>query len=142
MLTETLSAIASGIQHSDRLADVVSALCLVAFYHYVNGQVVEGYRHCFTAVRLAITLGLHQLCADPHPAHAYAPIPPVQDIIELRDRISVFWQVYKVDRSWSVVNHLPTALPDDHSSSSLQIKTPWPQPADSFVGKLSDFYHF
>lgn len=134
MLGETLSAIAAGIQHSDRLVDVVSASCLVAFYHYVNGQVVEGYRHCFTAVRLAITLGLHQLCKDPHSTHAaYAPIPPVQNSSELRDRISVFWQVYEVDRSWSVVNHLPTALPDDHSSESLQIKTPWPQPAKSFV---------
>lgn len=134
MLTETHDAISAGIQQSDRLVDVVSASCLLAFYYYVNGQVVEGYRHSFTAVRLAITLGLHQLCTDAYnSSDMYAPIPPVQDIAELRDRIAVFWQVYFLDRAWSVANQLPTALPDVVSSELLKIRTPWPQKIQSLV---------
>ncbi|KAF7971461.1 hypothetical protein HWV62_21040 [Athelia sp. TMB] len=143
MLTETHDAISAGIQQSDRLVDVVSASCLLAFYYYVNGQVVEGYRHSFTAVRLAITLGLHQLCTDAYnSSDMYAPIPPVQDIAELRDRIAVFWQVYFLDRAWSVANQLPTALPDVVSSELLKIRTPWPQKIQSLPESSPTFWFF
>lgn len=132
MLTETIGAIATGIQHSDRLVDVVSASCLLAFYYYVNGQAVEGYQHCFAAVSLAITLGLHQLCTDPRKADidTFPLKPHAQDAAELRDRISTFWQVYNLDRAWSVANQLPIALPDVRS---LEIRTPWPKRAQPFV---------
>ncbi|KZP05271.1 hypothetical protein FIBSPDRAFT_1054185 [Athelia psychrophila] len=141
MLTETIGAIATGIQHSDRLVDVVSASCLLAFYYYVNGQAVEGYQHCFAAVSLAITLGLHQLCTDPRKADidTFPLKPHAQDAAELRDRISTFWQVYNLDRAWSVANQLPIALPDVRS---LEIRTPWPKRAQPFheISRLFSFY--
>lgn len=134
LLTETLSGISNGLRQSDRLVDITSASCLIALYHYAKGQIVEGYRHCFTAVRLAITLGLHQISTEEpfFKPDAFGVLPPACDTAELRDRISVFWQVLQMDRSWSVVNGLPTALPDDHTDK-LKITTPLPKPANQSV---------
>jgi hypothetical protein len=127
---ETLNAIAAGLEHSDRLIDVASALCLVAVYQFANCRISEGYRHSFTAARLVTNLGLHQIsgiaCSSQN-----SMIPPARDGKELRYRISVFWQVYNVDRSWSVANGLPTALPG--GLSSAKIETPLPRPTSPGV---------
>lgn len=138
VLADTLGAISTGIQHSDRLIDIVSASCLLAFYYYSNGQIIEGYQHCFEAASLAITLGLHQLSVDgPHRADVDSFPPtspvPVPDAAEFKDRISVFWQVYCLDRAWSVANRLPLALPNSDSSETLEIRTPWPRRPQPFV---------
>lgn len=138
LLADASSGIADGLQHSDRLVDIASALSLVAFYHYANGQVLEGYQHCFLAVKLAMTIGLHQI-SIPEPLlrrDSFALLPPAHDEIELRNRVSTFWQIFRLDRSWSVANGLPTALPDDHTLKTFAITTPWPQPARSSVSSL------
>ncbi|KAF8913395.1 hypothetical protein CPB85DRAFT_562742 [Mucidula mucida] len=46
---------------------------------------------------------------------------------ETRNRISAFWQVFIVDRCWTIANGLPLALPDGDSNHA-RIKTPWPMP--------------
>lgn len=125
---QTLNAINTGLEHADRLIDIASASCLVAVYQYANGRISEGYRHSFAAARLAIDLGLHQIPGIEGPSRDSA-IPHLGDSKDIADRINVFWQVYGVDRAWSVANELPTALPSDHPSGILKIETQLPPPS-------------
>ena len=119
------------LDNSDRLVDVVQASSLLAIYLCLKDHGMEGYRHVFTAARLAVGIGLHQtLTLDiiPDVGHASTPvisIPPPCDSIELRDRIFAFWQVFMVDRFWSVANGLPLALPE-RDNARCRILTPWP----------------
>jgi hypothetical protein len=138
-LVETLSSISAGLEHADRLIDIASALCLVAVYQYANSRIWEGYRHAFAAARLAINLGLHQISSTEPSSQdvLLTAIPPARDGKELRDRISVFWQVLIVDRSWSAANGLPAALPDDQTSETLKIETPLPRPTTPNVSSCS-----
>lgn len=131
---KSLEGIAVALDTADRLVDIVQASCLLAVYLYANCRVLEGYCHAFSAARLAVGLGLHQLRSR-DPAMLYQPeifkestaipITPPRDRLELKIRISAFWQVFMVDRCWSVANGLPLALPDG-DCPRLQIRTPWP----------------
>ncbi|TRM59828.1 hypothetical protein BD626DRAFT_461896 [Schizophyllum amplum] len=133
--SHTLREITVALDSSDRLVDVVQASCLLAVYLYANARALEGYCHSFSAARLAVGLGLHQLPAHEGPGllddtlgeHvAPIPIPPPRDTEEHRDRVAAFWQVFMVDRCWSVANGLPVALPDGESDQ-IRITTPWPR---------------
>lgn len=123
---EASTAIAAALEHSDRLTDIVSASCLVAVYHYVNGRVMEGYRHAFSAVQLAILLGLHQLSSTAV-AEEFSGIAASTAPELVRDRQAVFWQVFDVDRCWSVAHGLPSALVNDQTSAACVITTPRPR---------------
>ncbi|KAG7086441.1 hypothetical protein E1B28_002395 [Marasmius oreades] len=161
-LTRTLHEITVALDNSDRLSDVVQASCLLAVYLFSNSRILEGYCHSFSAARLAVGLGLHQLqhpksfssqgasyrsdnspstSSNPLPGlitglgpsgASPIPIPPPKNSFELRNRISAFWQVFMVDRCWSVANGLPVALPDGEHHRG-RIKTPWPEPPDEEV---------
>ncbi|KAG5643559.1 hypothetical protein DXG03_000653 [Asterophora parasitica] len=133
---------------SDRLADIVQASSLLAIYMYMNNRVMEGYRYTFSAIRLAVGLGFHQIqppsAISPAYSHHIHPIPisPPRDIIELSDRIFAFWQVFMIDRCWSAADELPLAFPDKDTAQCL-ILTPWPAPLEGdtwslFVGEFSE----
>ncbi|KAL1684803.1 hypothetical protein GGG16DRAFT_67619 [Schizophyllum commune] len=131
--SRALREITVALDHSDRLVDVVQASCLLAVYLYANARALEGYCHSFSAARLAVGLGLHQLPAygdagliDDAEQISPIQIPPPRDANEHRDRVAAFWQVFMVDRCWSVTNGLPVALPDGESDQ-IRIKTPWPK---------------
>ncbi|KAJ7577548.1 hypothetical protein C8J56DRAFT_1031517 [Mycena floridula] len=127
-LSRARHEITVALDKSDRLVDIVQASCLLAVYSYTKGRPLEGYCHSFTATRLAVGLGLHQINPTDsgkipdHPAPIQ--IPPPRDHMELRERIAAFWQVFMVDRCWSVASGLPVALPDVRCPQSI-IKTPW-----------------
>ncbi|KAJ7460848.1 hypothetical protein B0H11DRAFT_2057055 [Mycena galericulata] len=132
--TRALHEITVALDNSDRLVDVVQASCLLAVYLYINCRALEGYCHSFSAARLAVGLGLHQirppkLGDDPQLLYGEEitpiPIPPARDRAEVAGRISAFWQVFMVDRCWSVASGLPVALPDG-DCPQVWIKTPWP----------------
>lgn len=156
-LTRALREITVALDNQDRLVDVVQASSLLAIYLYANSRILEGYCHSFSAARLAVGLGLHQIQyadltqrssntgksspADSSPGlmtlnSANSPssivTSPPKNSAELRERISTFWQVFMVDRCWSVANGLPVALPDGEHHQG-RIKTPWPDAA--LVGK-------
>jgi hypothetical protein len=136
--TRTLHEITVALDNSDRLVDIVQASCLLSVYLYMNCRALEGYCHSFSAARLAVGLGLHQI----HPASYLSddapiqntpiPIPPPRDAAEVADRIAAFWQVFMVDRCWSVANGLPVALPDG-DCAQVRIKTPWPTLSMDYV---------
>ncbi|KAJ7611661.1 hypothetical protein FB45DRAFT_313702 [Roridomyces roridus] len=129
--TRALHEITVALDNSDRLVDVVQASCLLAVYLYINCRALEGYCQSFSAARLAVGLGLHQIRPGDDPQLAFGesstpvPIPPARDDAEVADRISAFWQVFMVDRCWSVASGLPVALPDG-DCPQVRIKTPWP----------------
>lgn len=129
-LTQAQREINLALDSSDRLPDIVQASSLLAIYFYIKDRVMEGYRHTFCAVRLALAIGLHHICADSAFIHGHHPalltqIPPPCDNTELDDRIFAFWQAFMVDRCWSVANGLPGALPSK-GNAQFDILTPWP----------------
>ncbi len=130
---KALNEITAALDTSDRLVDIIEASCLLAVYLYINCRFLEGYCHAFSAARLAVGLGLHQMSAQfggegvAHPQATPIPIAPPRTREETRNRISAFWQVFIVDRCWTIANGLPLALPDGDSNHA-RIKTPWPMP--------------
>ena len=144
-LQRALSGISSSLQDSDRLIQIVQASCLIAIYFFSRGRTLEGYYHSSTAARLAVSLGLHQIKSDdwynpqfdlgssaaiPQPAFltfkSSLQLPAPRDSTEYSERVAAFWQVFSVDRAWSVASGLPAALPDDDNSPRARVETTWP----------------
>ena len=123
-MKQTLHEIVQSLRNPEPLIDVIQASCLLAQYFYFNGRAIEGYRHSFAATRMSVGLGLHQIrppdlqseSVDDFMSHDWGTIS---------DRITVFWQIFVVDRLWSAANGLITALPDE-KSACRRITTPLP----------------
>lgn len=142
-LSKALHEINVALDKSDRLVDIVQASCLLAVYFYLNSRILEAYCHSFAAARLAVGLGLHQirpLNPTEPPLSTSIPIVPPMNEIEFRERVAVFWQVFVVDRLWSIASGLPVALTD--SSRLATIKTPWPKPPSTACVSLLFFSSF
>ncbi|KNZ72322.1 hypothetical protein J132_04012, partial [Termitomyces sp. J132] len=135
--TQTQHEINVALDTSDRLPDIVQASALLAIYLFMNNRVMEGYRHTFSAIKLAVGTGLHQIQPQSvltgiYPAHApLIPILPPRDAMELQDRILAFWQIFTIDRCWSAANNLPLAL-SDKDTPQCRILTPWPLEASKW----------
>lgn len=133
----------AALDTSDRLPDIVQASALLATYLYMNNRIIEGYRHISSAIKLAVGIGLHQIQPQSvltgiYPVHAPAPLIPVappQNPMELQDRILAFWQIFMIDRCWSVATGLPLALPDK-DVPQCRILTPWPLGLGKWVRDL------
>lgn len=146
-----LSGISTSLQHSDRLLHIVQASCLIAIYFFSRGRTLEGYYHSSTAARLAVSLGLHQIkpedwyqlqldvMAQPLPFISFKSclqLSAPRDSVEYAERVAAFWQVFTVDRAWSVASGLPAALPDDDSPRAQIETTPPTAISDSSVCQL------
>ncbi|KAL6308695.1 hypothetical protein BKA93DRAFT_725409 [Sparassis latifolia] len=138
-LERAVQGIRDALQLSDHILNVLQASCLLAVYFFCHGRVLEGYYHSSTAARLAMDVGLHQvhpidfmqiqISLTPHfvPSKGSSPLSPPQDNVEYAERVAAFWQIFAVDRAWSVATGLPPALPDDDHPQT-QIETAWPMP--------------
>ncbi|KZT74019.1 hypothetical protein DAEQUDRAFT_682747 [Daedalea quercina L-15889] len=138
-LKRALAGISEALHQQDRMVQVLQASSLIAVYFFCQGRVLEGYYHSSTSARLAIDVGLHQIRpttewsgiqsglggGSAFPTDATFPLPPVKDPIEHAERVAAFWQIFIVDRAWSVATGLPSALPDDDHPRT-QIATSWP----------------
>lgn len=152
-LKRALCGISDALQHNDRVINVLQASCLLALYFFGRGRILEGYYHSSIAARLAVSLGLHQMRSDnwfqlqftageyqysapPPNSYSAVQLQPPKDAIESEERVAAFWQVFVVDRAWSVATGLPAALPDDDHPQA-QIETVWPTPLSQFpVGRV------
>jgi hypothetical protein len=151
LLAQAVHDITVALDQSDRLVDIVQASSLLAVYLYANNRILEGYSRAYSAAKLAVNLGLHQITSDFHAHQTYKSgplgqmsatvLPPPRDLLELRDRISVFWQAFMVDRCWSVANGLPVALPHGNRIQ-FRINTPWPRPDTEQIFHVSICYVF
>ena len=52
-------------------------------------------------------------------------LPPPADSVEEGERVQAFWNVFIVDRYWSVWSQSPSALVQE-ALPSMQEDTPWP----------------
>ncbi|KAF8626298.1 hypothetical protein AX15_004968 [Amanita polypyramis BW_CC] len=134
-LARTLHQVAIALDRSDRLVDIVQASCLLAIYFYLNCQISEGYRQAFTAVRLATALGLHQIDITRLGLSAQLWGDPREEQ-QQGQKIHAFWQTYMVDRYWSTVYNLQTALPEFYTVCE-RITTPLPETAETLDSILT-----
>lgn len=58
-------------------------------------------------------------------------LAPAKDAVEQGERILTFWQVFALDRCWSVVLQKPVTVPDG-PEGSLSIVMPWPQSMEEY----------
>jgi len=163
-MARTTEAIAVALERSDRLVNVVQAQCLMAFYLYSSGRLLEGFMHSSAAARLAIGLDLHKIVsldpknpnstnaasqdperekqqasvANPATSSQLNILPPPVDMVELGERINAFWMAFNVDRAWAVATGMPIAFSDGEHVRT-QIETVWPRSmADYENGTVSD----
>jgi hypothetical protein len=110
LLERALRNLTQSLHNQEHLMDVVQASCLIAQYFFFNHRLMEGNRHLLAAKRMALDLGLYSV-SDPDISTLsdYAYDSVLQDTTE---KSAVFWQVFMVDRFWSVTNHCDVALPD------------------------------
>lgn len=123
-----------------KIIHVLQAEVLLANFFYYEGRFVEARQHTASAVSLALSCGLHQLrpSTAPQPprrddstlqlvpaAKLATQLPSPADLIEEGERISAFWQVYVLDKTWSHFSGMPSLLAPD-GSPSTRIDTPWP----------------
>lgn len=153
-LSKTLKGISIALERSDRLVNIVQASALLAFYFFAKARLLEGYYHSSSSARLAVALGLHQI-RTPYwqPVESltppistwngspgsFVPLEPPKHPAELGERILAFWQVFVIDRCWSVATGLPSSLPDD-DHPQLHICTVWPRPVMEY--EAVSFYSF
>lgn len=109
----------------------IQASILLALYFFVVDRPLEGQYHANSAATLALSAGLHKIFAnadqaDPSQSIALFVLPPAVDVVELGERIRVFWEVYFLDRCWSVALRVPCVIVDD-ATVRTRIDTPWPQ---------------
>ncbi|OSD04103.1 hypothetical protein PYCCODRAFT_1466534 [Trametes coccinea BRFM310] len=130
-LSRTTAAIGDAMQYPSKAVDLIQACCMLSVYYLSNGRLLEGSYYSAAASTLALQCRLHHIGSEAQSMNvdtwdASFDLPPPKDNVERGERISAFWQVYNLDRCWSVVLRRPATLPDsDHPMAS--ITTPWPQ---------------
>ncbi|KAK2463298.1 hypothetical protein APHAL10511_004953 [Amanita phalloides] len=124
-----LKEIPDALQRAENTIDIIQASCLLSLYFLANGRFIEGGYHASAAASLTIQNGLGD--RETHVAHIYSygetgetfDLKPHRSDIKAGERILTFWQVYNLDRCWSVVLRRPAIIPDNIYS----ITCPWPQ---------------
>lgn len=141
-LSRALDSLSDALQYQSRLLDVIQASCLLSVYFLSNGRALEGSYHANAAASLAIQCGLHGAMTNRSSSFettaSISPfkLDPPKDAIEQGERILTFWQVFVLDRCWSVVLHKPVTIPHG-SDGYASIIMPWPQDMEEYVAVRS-----
>ncbi|KDQ11068.1 hypothetical protein BOTBODRAFT_57612 [Botryobasidium botryosum FD-172 SS1] len=121
-LSRTRHALADALGQATNLFDFLRGSALLGLYYYWTGRNIEGHHYLSGTMRFALACGLHEITsldAGPQPGSL---LPPPRDLIELGERINLFWMLFANDRAGSVMARLPVAMPDKI------IKTMYPYP--------------
>lgn len=122
LLEQALCNLTRSLHNQEHLMDAVQASCLLAQYFFFNHRVMEGNRHLLAAKRIAFDLGLYSVSEPDFSAlSGYAYDSALQ---EMSEKSAVFWQVFMVDKFWSVTNHSDVMLSD--RSPYRYLTTPLP----------------
>ncbi|KAI0364440.1 hypothetical protein BV20DRAFT_1107388 [Pilatotrama ljubarskyi] len=141
-LARTTAALGDAMQYTSKVVDLIQACCMLSLYYLSNGRLLEGSYYSAAASTMAIQCRLHQIGSESQSMNvdtwdASFELPPPKDNVERGERIATFWQVYNLDRCWSVVLRRPATLPDsDHPLAS--ITTPWPQRIEDYENEDLD----
>jgi hypothetical protein len=134
-LQRSLEALPDGLQSLDRVIDVIQASCLLSMYFLANGRLFEGSYHASAAAALTTQTDLGRRTYSHTRNWTVDAVesdlkPPKSDTFE-GEKILAFWQVYNLDRCWSVVLRKPCVIPDKLNSRH-SICCPWPQDIDYY----------
>jgi hypothetical protein len=134
-LQRSLEALPDGLQSPDNVIDVIQASCLVSMYFLANGRLLEGSYHASAAAALTVQTDLGGIIYSNTRNWTVDAVesdlkPPKSDNRE-GEKILAFWQVYNLDRCWSVVLRKPRIIPDELDSRH-SICCPWPQDVDYY----------
>ena len=129
-LQYALDALPEALRSNDRIIDVIQASCLLSQYFLANGRLLEGSYHASAAASLSVQTGLGGRpylntpgwCSD----SMDSDMKPASSDLRDGERILAFWQVYNLDRCWSVVLRKPCVIPDK-SDNCHSVRCPWPQ---------------
>lgn len=131
-LGQALEALRDGLRDGDKIVDVIRASCLLALYFFANGRFFEGSYHSSAAAALAVQCGLHSPIQEDASwlvdANEPFDLKPPKSGYREGERILAFWQVYNLDRCWSVATRKPSVIPDGPEA----ISCPWPQNIDEY----------
>ena len=137
-LSRALSALNDALANPTKVVDIIQASCLLSVYFLTNGRLLEGSYHANAASTLTIQWGLHQIGASEVTPNSIMGdwdssfrLEPAKDAIEQGERILTFWQVYVLDRCWSVALQRPPVFPDA-THPRTTITTPWPQSMEEY----------
>lgn len=121
-----------------RRIDAIRTSTLLAQYFFIINRPIEGRYHASSAATLALGAGLHRITPRPGPNVSLRPadstsleLAPAASLADLGERIRVFWQVFFLDRCWSVALGAPSVLVDD-AARGTTIDTPWPLESDMY----------
>jgi hypothetical protein len=130
-LSLALDSLRDALRLGDRLIDIIQASCLLSTYFLANGRVLEGGYHASAAAALAVQCGLQ--FSAPYGEQGWSGDPketfdlkPLRTSVKDGERILAFWQVYNLDRCWSVILRKPSVIPDGLDPRH-PIECPWPQ---------------
>lgn len=104
--------------NTGRYIDAIRASCLLSMYFLANGRLAEGAYHASAAAALADQFGMGRQSEMDTKSFKTDPYEA--------DRILAFWQVYNLDRCWSVALKKRPVLADGLSPRNM-ITVPWPQ---------------
>ncbi|KAG9001585.1 accessory factor associated with RNA polymerase II [Tulasnella sp. JGI-2019a] len=144
-LTRTRRGINHALENADRLLDFLQASCLLAWYFFFKGRLLEGHYHASAAARFAISSGLHLLKVKPEGVQGtlgfFNPPTPVsgdrkilappEDSIALGERVNLFWSIFLADRTGAIGTGLPVVIRDEDVEAS------WPRRFEDFT--MPDF---
>ncbi|KAG5647064.1 hypothetical protein DXG03_001434 [Asterophora parasitica] len=123
----TLDALRDGLRDGEKIVDIIQGSCLLSMYFLANGRILEGSYHATAAAALTVQCGLHlnthQDSADLQDSY---DTKPSRTGVKEGERILAFWQVYNLDRCWSVILRKPSIIPDGLDPRQ-SINCPWPQ---------------
>jgi hypothetical protein len=127
-LNQALDALRDALRDGDNTIDIVQASCLLSTYFLANGRMLEGSYHASAAAALAVQCGLHGTVSPETATWVADPsdeLKPCKTDLVLGERILAFWQVYNLDRCWSVALRKPTIIVDGPQGWN-SINCPWP----------------
>nr|GAT44451.1 predicted protein [Mycena chlorophos] len=145
-LAMALDSLREALRDGDKTLDIVQAECLLSTYYLSNGRVLEGSYHASAAAALAVQCGLQdQLQTEPRSNGWFSePIDmkPLKTDLRHGERVLAFWQVYNLDRCWSVVLRKSTIIPDGPQAWNA-INAPWPMDMSDYqAGALAAGVNF
>ncbi|KAF8598594.1 hypothetical protein BDV93DRAFT_335951 [Ceratobasidium sp. AG-I] len=114
--------------------DAIHAFALMAAGMLVDGRLVECQQALFSAAKLAIPSGLHQirsLAIPPSSSVGERPpmmIPRPTSEADVKRRVGIFWQLLCLDYTAAIIMDpsVPVSLPWEDCPAEVQVETVWP----------------
>ncbi|KAJ4490932.1 hypothetical protein J3R30DRAFT_3278101 [Lentinula aciculospora] len=130
-LSQALDGVRDGLRQGDKLLDIIQASCLLSLYFLANGRLVEGSFHASAVAALAVQCGLQTSVPgegtyNPSSSRERLNLDYIRPNCKEGERILAFWQVYNLDRCWSVALRKPCVALDSEDPWT-SIDCPWPQ---------------